>query len=231
MEYEIVSDFNFQITQAEFLKKIRLMDDPDDEDRQKAAEMLEEALSCARPRFAYALAAIERKGEQDVVVEGRRIVSPLVRKNLDKIHRILLYVATCGAEAERWSLGFTDPLEHYWADEIKILILYQSIITMHKRVKDRYFPTGDMSQMSPGSLPEWPVTEQAVLFDLLGAAPAAIGVSLTPSFLMIPSKSVSGFFFASESHFENCGLCPMPNCPNRRAVYQAAARAASGYRV
>ncbi len=48
---------------------------------------------------------------------------------------------------------------------------------------------------------------------------AAIGVELTPSFLMVPNKSVSGLRFPTEENWASCMLCPRPDCPNRRAPH------------
>jgi hypothetical protein len=39
---------------------------------------------------------------------------------------------------------------------------------------------------------------------------------------MLPTKSVSGIFFPTETSYENCQLCPRENCPNRRAEYNKA---------
>lgn len=218
MKKRIVDHFAIKITDQELAGTLRLVNDPSDEDFQTATGMLREALGCARPRFVYGLAGIDEKGEDYIVVEGQRIVSTLVRQNVDKIHRIVPYVATCGVEAEDWSHQYTDFLEHFWADEIKNLILYHSIGVMHQTIQSEYFPVGDMSAMSPGSLPAWPVTGQTSLFDLIGQVKESVGVSLTDSCLMIPGKSVSGFYFASDSHFENCRLCPRQRCPNRKAA-------------
>lgn len=220
MEKYIVKELEYELTDDEFLRKIRVANDPEDEDCQKAISMLQEARLCARPKYAYALAPIEHKGEDHVIIAGHRIDSPLVRKNLDKIHRIIPYMATCGTEVDEWSRQQKGMMEHFWAEEIKIMLLSKAVIALHKVVKDRHFPGSDMSQMSPGSLPAWPITEQTNLFSLSEHINEEIGVSLTDSYLMIPSKSVSGFFFSSEVHYENCQLCPMNNCPGRRARYQ-----------
>ena len=219
MEKHIVADFDFFITKEQLLKTVHLPDDPDDADTEKALEMLGEALNCARPKFEYCLAAIEEKGEDFVIVEGKKIISPLVRQNLDKVHRIIPYISTCGTEAERWSKKYTDMLEAFWADEIKKLLLLKSYDALKEMVKGKYFAVSDMSHMSPGSLPQWPISEQEGLFALIGNVKEDVGVMLTDSFLMIPSKSISGFFFSSESHYENCQFCPMPKCPNRRAKH------------
>jgi hypothetical protein len=76
-----------------------------------------------------------------------------------------------------------------------------------------------LSTMNPGSLADWPLAQQRVLFALLGNTEAAIGVSLTPSLLMTPTKSVSGIAFPTEGSFASCQLCPRKACPNRRAPY------------
>ena len=77
--------------------------------------------------------------------------------------------------------------------------------------------------MSPGSLEDWPIQEQLPLFALLGEAPAAIGVRLTESLLMLPGKSVSGIFFPSASTFFSCRLCPRERCEGRKARYDETA--------
>jgi hypothetical protein len=75
--------------------------------------------------------------------------------------------------------------------------------------------------MNPGSGDArlWPIGQQRPLFELLGDVEAAIGVRLTPSFLMVPNKSVSGILFPTEVRFESCQLCTRENCPRRRAPY------------
>ena len=48
-----------------------------------------------------------------------------------------------------------------------------------------------------------------------------LGVRLTDSLLMIPSKSVSGIRFPTEQTFASCQLCPRAGCPSRQAPYDA----------
>jgi hypothetical protein len=73
--------------------------------------------------------------------------------------------------------------------------------------------------MNPGSLAEWPIGEQKLLFGLLGKVEELIGVQLTDSFLMLPIKTVSGIRFPKEGTYENCQLCPRQKCPGRKARY------------
>ena len=219
MEKYIVTSFRPVISDGELINILRLENNSEDEDYKKATGMLHEAISCARPKFIYCTTQIQSKGKDYVVIEGHKFGSGLVRKNLDKVDQIIPYVATCGLEVETWSMKYTEMLEHFWADEIKKLILYKSMNFMKKTIQDKFFPDRDISHMSPGSLPAWPIAEQGNLFDLIGNVTDDIGVVLTDTFLMIPSKSVSGFYFSSEIHYENCQLCPISNCPNRTMEY------------
>ena len=75
--------------------------------------------------------------------------------------------------------------------------------------------------MSPGRLVNWPLSEQAALFTLLGDPHEAIGVHLTDSYLMVPTKSVSGVRFPTEQSFESCQLCPRERCHGRKAPYDS----------
>jgi hypothetical protein len=70
-------------------------------------------------------------------------------------------------------------------------------------------------------LTNWPLSEQGALFALLGDPHEAIGVRLTDSYLMVPTKSVSGIRFPTEQSFESCQLCPRERCPGRKAPYDS----------
>ena len=105
-------------------------------------------------------------------------------------------------------------------DAIKAMALSVAVRHCDSYIADTFHPS-KTARMSPGSLADWPLPEQRPLFHLLGDPEAAIGVRLTDSFLMVPNKSVSGIRFPTEESFESCQLCPRPDCPNRRARYDA----------
>ena len=200
--------------------KILRMPHPSEEDRTDIAAMLQAAEAVANPKALYGPALLTEKDEDSVTVEGIRLCSPLIRENLDKTSRIVPFVATCGTELEDWSAGFSDPLTAYWADGIKMAYLAEIRGRLSDAVRNAWFQQGDMSVMSPGSLSAWPLTEQRALFKLVGQVTEKIGVRLTASCLMLPSKSVSGFFFSATSHYENCRYCPLLTCPARRAPFE-----------
>jgi hypothetical protein len=49
-----------------------------------------------------------------------------------------------------------------------------------------------------------------------------IGVWLTESFFMVPTKSVSGIRFASERDFRSCQVCRRAECSHRAAAFDPA---------
>ena len=187
-------------------------------------EMLSEAAPLAVPKAVFTVAEVLHTAPGSIKVNGIEVKSELMSKNFAGLSRAFPYICTVGAELERWSEKYSgDPLSEYWADEIKKAYLYAFIPSFRGAVADRYGIKGRFPSMNPGSLEkEWPISGQEQLFSMLGGREAIkrnIGVTLTDSFLMLPSKTVSGISFESEHDYENCMLCPRVSCPNRRAKY------------
>jgi hypothetical protein len=179
---------------------------------------VEEAEAVARPKAMYQVGYVEERGEDWVTIGGQRFTSRILRVNLEPVHRVFVYVATCGVELQQWAQGRTDPLEQYWSNVVQEMALRVASQALLADLNERYDP-GRTSTMAPGSLGEWPLSEQRPLFAFLGDAEAAIGVRLSESLLMVPTKSVSGIRFATEERFESCQLCLRADCPGRRAPY------------
>jgi len=180
--------------------------------------LVDQARDLASPKGLYQVAPIDHKGDERVVINGTTLKSRVLRVNLEQANRVFLFVATGGVELEAWSQSFDDMLYNFWADAIAEEALRSAIEALLAHIMDRYRP-GQLSAMHPGSLADWPITQQKALFDLLGDPRAAIGVELLDSMLMSPTKSVSGIYFPTEETFQSCQLCPIENCPNRRAPY------------
>ena len=216
MESTILEALPFHVDLEQLKKSLRVKEGT--EMVGKFETMVREAQKIARPKVCYRVAYVESKGDDHLTIERIQFTSRVLRVNLDKVYRIFPYVATCGLELEEWSKSVDGILEQFWAEEIKVLAVRGTIRYLHEYLTDRYQP-GQISRMSPGSLPDWPLSEQKPLFTLLGSAPAAIGVQLKDSFLMVPVKSVSGIWFPTEEKFESCQLCQREKCPGRRAPY------------
>jgi len=182
------------------------------------SELIEKALRVAHPRALFKVSYIERKNEDTVDIDGILFKSRILRKNLEGAERVFPYVVTAGRELDAVSPTKDDIMAVFCFDTIKELILESAYHHLEAYILKRFVP-GRMAHMNPGSLSDWPVSQQSALFSLFGDVEALIGVKLTPSFLMNPIKSVSGIYFPTEVDFKSCMLCTRHPCSNRRAAY------------
>ena len=219
MDTVVLEDIRFQPDIEGLKKKLRVRDEGGWTDR--FARLVHEAETIARPRAMYGVAYVDSRSEGSVVVDGIRFDSRVLRVNLEEAHRVFPFLATCGSELHEWAAAQDDVLQRYYADEIAEAALRQAFGALREYLKERY-RLGRTSTMSPGSLPDWPIQAQRPLFTLFGDTEQILGVRLTDSLLMVPSKSVSGIRFPMEQTFASCQLCPREGCPSRQAAYDPA---------
>lgn len=191
---------------------------PGSEDAAMLAELAARARAVARPKALLDVCYVEGRGPDSVTIGGITFTSRVLAVNLQQAHRIFAYVATCGVELDTLANQVHDPLQRFWMEEMKIIALGAASARLRQHIDATYQP-GPLSAMNPGSLQDWPITQQTQLFALLGGMEEAIGVRLTDSFLMVPNKSISGIYFPSEVSFQSCRLCPREVCPGRQAPY------------
>jgi hypothetical protein len=204
-------DFEFLVKQTRVKKATRHFDDLE--------SLWREAKGIAEPKALYKPAFIEINGEDKVVVDGTPLKSRVLRVNLKDLHRVFPFVATCGTELDDWAKSHKDMLHSFFAETIKQMALTTAIQYLDAHIRDR-FTTGNISFMTPGSLEDWPLSEQQPLFEILGNIQGAIGVQLMDSLMMRPVQSVSGIIFPTEATFESCQLCPRKKCPGRRSAFE-----------
>jgi len=181
-------------------------------------ELIEIVRPVAKPKAIYKVSYVENKNEDSLYIDGVRFTSRVLRVNLDKVERVFPYVATCGRELDEIAVPSDDYMKYYCLDVIKEMTL-RSAISYLTDYLTRNYALGQVSRMHPGSLRDWPITQQKALFSIFGNVEDLVGVKLTESFLMIPVKSVSGIYFPTEIRFESCQLCPREVCHERRAPY------------
>jgi hypothetical protein len=185
--------------------------------RLAAGELVEEAAAVARPMAAYRLALVNHDGERagETYIGGRRFDSPLLSTNLADLGRAFPFLATEGPELARWAGGLP-PAKRSAA----FIIRYAALKEAERRLEERLvaqFELKSLGAMSPGVLPQWPLTAQKTLFELLGPLPRTLGVTLgADSMWMSPDMSSSGLYFETGADFHNCRLCPLDKCPLRR---------------
>jgi len=184
----------------------------------KVEELVEVALGVIRPRAAHEVAYIDYKNEDVVQIGGVRFTSRVLRINLEPVERVFPYIVTIGRTLEDKASTLGDLMERYCLEVIGDVCIGEARAYLERHLQETY-RVGQLSRMSPGSLEDWPITEQKQLFSLLSDASDAIQVTLTESLLMVPRKSISGIYFPTEVTFSSCQLCPRADCVARKAPY------------
>ena len=201
------------------LKRLKI-EEP--EDIEMISDLFDIAKKTARPKVLYREAYVEEVSGKNVRIDNCGFESDVLAKNLKNVHRVFAYVCTCGIEVDDWSHNEKDYVVSLWLDMIKEMFLFEANLFFRDHLKTA-FGFENLSSVNPGSgnLENWPISQQKPLFDMIGDVKSEIGVTLTESFLMVPTKSTSGLLFPSETEFVNCALCGRENCVGRRAEFDA----------
>ena len=111
MSFTVIDTIPFKPDRAALVKRLRLRDGSSYlVDLQR---LVDEAEIVARPKALYKVAFIDDRGDDDVVVEGVRLTSRVLAVNLEPVHRVFPYVATCGVELDAWARAQDDMLYKY----------------------------------------------------------------------------------------------------------------------
>lgn len=187
-------------------------------------EFLSQVEEIAHPKTIYRVSYINDRGTDTVTIEQTTFHSQAMSTNLASIGRVFPFIATCGLEVDKFPINQNDILQQYWLNTIKLSLLNASMAHLRQTLQNRY-RLENLSAMNPGSgdASVWPIEEQSLLFSLFGGDQMTyqeIGVSLLPSYLMVPDISVSGILFPSETNYYNCQLCQREDCPGRQAHFE-----------
>jgi len=216
---EILDNIPVNLEREKIIERLRL-----DHGGKQIVEMVQELIdvvvSTARPKAVYKVSYVDNNNGNSVDIDGIKFSSRVLCANLNKVERVFPYIATCGTELDRVPLPSEDVLRAFCLDTIQTMVLGVAINYLADHVKQKYI-LGQMSHMNPGSLEDWPITQQRELFSLFGDVEGLIGVRLTQDYVMRPLRSSSGIYFPTEIRFESCQLCPREKCIGRRATYDS----------
>lgn len=216
----LLTRISFKVDRPALFQRLHL--DEDSECAPDIAKLADTADRVASPKAIYDAVDIASKDTDGVRVGNTRFTSRALAITLEKCDRIYPYVCTCGVELDAIPIADDDMFGQFGLDVIKEMALFRASEVLREQVR-REFGIDKIAGMNPGSGDThlWPIQEQRPLFQLLGDVRQAIGVTLTDSFLMMPNKSVSGFFFKTDKEYHNCLLCARADCPNRRSPFDA----------
>ena len=194
----------------------------EEEDVELISELFETAKKTVKPKALYKEAFVEEINGKNVRINGCDFESDVLAVNLKDIHRVFAYICTCGTEVDDWShiAGEKDYVVSLWLDMIKEMFLHDARAFLWEHLKSS-FKFNKLASVNPGSgnVDNWHISQRKNLFDMIGDVKSDIGVTLTESFLMLPTKSSSGLLYPSEKDFANCSLCSRENCVGRRADF------------
>lgn len=200
----------------EAMQALRVQQDYEGEFR----DIFDRCAEIARPKYCFA--EMEASAQADCTcIGGMRFDSRILRINMQGLERAFPSIITCGREIYEFSRSLNDMLEQFWVDGIAEMLMLRAGELMRREIER--IAGGQIRSMSPGSLGDFPLIEQEKLFHLLGEGPRSIGVELTDRCLMIPHKSASAIYFASDAEYENCMLCLREGCSHRRAAFSETA--------
>lgn len=213
---EVLDNIPIHLDAEEMLKELHLGEKKGYSDI--VQELVELAGSLIQPKAIYEVSYVDNKNNDTVDIGGIKFTSHVLRVNLGKIGRVFPYIVTIGKELEDRAASFDNLLKQYCLDAIgdEALSLIEQYLEDYLKKK---YKLGQISSMSPGSLKDWPITQQKQLFSIFDNVEGSIGVKLNPSLLMIPRKSESGVYFPTEVKFYSCQLCPRERCMDRQAPY------------
>ena len=183
-------------------------------------DLIESAESLIHARAALVMAYVEEHGPLSVTLAGLTFTSKVLAAKLKDVERAFPYLITIGNALEDRAATSGDLLRQFTLEGLGDMALRQAREYVTSLLEKRH-GLPKISSLSPGSLSDWPITEQVVLFSLFPDG-GGIGVRLSESLLMIPRKSISGIFFPTEEDFFSCRICPRPGCPARKADYDKA---------
>ncbi|MBN2325073.1 MAG: vitamin B12 dependent methionine synthase [Spirochaetes bacterium] len=217
MSIETIGDIPFDVPLEDVINRMRLGRKAPAM-RSMVKELYREVRGLAKPKALFKASFTGGRTERGVEIDGVEFTSGLLATKLENTERVFPYVVTAGRELDAIGTDKNDVMRVFLIDALKELVLENALRYFERLLADR-LALGTMSHMNPGSLNDWPISQQKVLFGLFGDVEKLIGVRLTPSYLMDPIKSVSGIYFPTEIRFESCMLCSRERCPKRRATY------------
>ena len=190
---------------------------PDERIASYSEECIRELVPVATMRYMYRIVPACRVSPVRMKMDGVEFKpGGIICSYLDGMDRACLFVATAGYEfcerLRRINSG-GDIFHAFVADAIGTVLAELALSRL-----ELGFGTGKTLSMpySPGYC-GWDIREQHQLFSLLPPDPC--GIRLSDSSLMLPEKSVSGFFALGEELVRqpyHCEICKNSKCYKRR---------------
>jgi hypothetical protein len=183
-----------------------------------ARELVEKTRKIARPKALYKISHARVTDNDTTEIDGITFKSKVLSKLFTGLDTVVPYIATIGRELDKLKAERGEMMKGICLEIIKTLVLGNASEYLTEYVKKKY-KMPKIARMNPGSLEDWPITEQRAFLGLFDDVEGRIGVTLSSGGVLNPTKSVSSIIFPNESGFVTCQICPKQDCPTRRAKY------------
>lgn len=167
-----------------------------------------------QPRALLRWVSVDCVEDEYTTIEGFTFKSKVMATQLQDCEKVFVAALTSGHELKS-ALGAKNVMI---ADMMQTTLLNKLQNYVEKYIKENFNYNG-IGFITPGSLPDWPIHNNKTIFALLENVEEDIGVSLNKYGYMDPHHSLSGIFFPTTKGYQNCSLCKIFDCPNRRAAF------------
>ena len=196
--------------------------EPSSQEKAQIESCIEEVKKAASFRFFYRSFPLSFLPDGSMETAGCRIASKNLRKNLDGCTQVIFFAATLGS-------GVDVLLRRYSSLSVSKAVIIQAAAAAlleeecnekNQWLKEQYASRSYYlrPRFSPG-YGDFPLAFQKDFFRVMNCQ-KEIGLSLTDSLFMAPSKSVTALIGLSPKPspciLEGCEVCEAKNCPYRR---------------
>lgn len=176
----------------------------------------------AKKRIVAQIFQLHLEQEHCIDIEGMKIYSKNLSKNLKGCERVLVLGATLGIQVDRWMKRYS------YTDMAKVLVMQSCAAAMLEEYLDDWQEKQEQEllkenwylrpRFSPG-YGDFSMKHQKQILEMLQAA-KKIGLSMTDSSMLTPTKSVTAVIGMSRTktacHQKGCEVCEKKDCMYRR---------------
>jgi len=211
--------------------------EPNPRVQEAIARMLPLAMELAEPAGLFETFPVHKREKKRIYLdEGTYFESALLVKFSGAADRLAVCIYTLGKRLEDRADELMKQghfLDGALLDSIGTVLLSNTGLKVYDAIKEEADRLGVDASVpaSPGQI-DWALKQQKTVFDLLDAE--QLGVTLTPSFLMIPKKSASivvglGQGVVKKGEGRSCDYCPLKDtCPSRKVSDYRLGKASQG---
>ena len=184
------------------------------------APLIDECSRLIEPKGVYEFLRVINVDNSTIHVEGGYSLKSIILGDmLEDNQTIVPFVVTIGSKLEKKASEEVKKsvLKGFIMEQIADYAVAKLRRHVSSLVKERLGST--VYNFSPGSGTGklFEINQQEILFKIID--PTTIGVHLSPSYVMLPRKSISGILAATPIEYVACEYCPR-KCENRKKEYR-----------